>query len=88
MDVLYEANFQRDLRKIKDKKLLNKVREAVEAVKQADDLSQVRRVKKMTGYDSLYRIRIGDYRIGIDVVENKVIFVRFLHRRDIYRYFP
>ena len=88
MDVLYEASFQRDLRKIKDKKLLKKAREAIERVKQADNLSQVRRVKKMTGYDSLYRIRVGDYRIGIDVVENKVIFVRFLHRRDIYRYFP
>lgn len=88
MDVLYEASFQRDLRKIKNKKLLKKVREAIEGIKQADDLSQVQRLKKLTGYDFLYRIRVGDYRIGIDMVENTVIFVRFLHRRDIYRYFP
>jgi mRNA interferase RelE/StbE len=31
---------------------------------------------------------LGDYRIGIEVLEDEVIFVRMLHRRDIYRYFP
>ena len=30
----------------------------------------------------------GDYRIGIEVLEDRVIFVRILHRKDIYRYFP
>ncbi|MGA9351150.1 MAG: type II toxin-antitoxin system RelE/ParE family toxin [Anaerolineae bacterium] len=42
----------------------------------------------MKGYDTFYRIRLGDYRIGIEVLEDKVILVRILHRKDIYRYFP
>lgn len=34
------------------------------------------------------RLRIGDYRLGM-IVEGEVVeIVRFLHRRDIYRYFP
>jgi mRNA interferase RelE/StbE len=31
---------------------------------------------------------VGDYRIGISVEGDEVEFVRCLHRRDIYRYFP
>ncbi len=45
-------------------------------------------MKKMQGYDTLYRIRLGDYRIGIEIVADQVILVRFLHRKDIDRYFP
>jgi len=46
------------------------------------------RVRKMQGFDSYYRIRVGDYRIGVETSEGQVIFVCFLNRKDIYRYFP
>jgi mRNA-degrading endonuclease RelE of RelBE toxin-antitoxin system len=42
----------------------------------------------MKGYPNRYRIRVGDYRIGIEVQGNKVEMMRVLHRRDFYRYFP
>lgn len=45
-------------------------------------------VKKLEGYTTYYRIRVGEYRIGIEVLEGQVIFVCFLNRKDIYRYFP
>ncbi len=51
-------------------------------------LSEISSLKKMQGYETLYRIRLGDYRIGIEVVGEQVVFVRMLHRKDIYRYFP
>ncbi|MBP1468695.1 type II toxin-antitoxin system RelE/ParE family toxin [Candidatus Chloroploca sp. M-50] len=38
--------------------------------------------------DPYYRIRIGDYRLGLFVEDDTITVVRFLHRRDIYRYFP
>jgi mRNA interferase RelE/StbE len=60
----------------------------VEAVKRADNLNDVPNLKKMQGYDTYYRIRLGDYRVGIEVVSEQVIFVRLLHRKDIYRKFP
>ncbi|WP_333425936.1 hypothetical protein [Microcoleus sp. F4-D5] len=31
---------------------------------------------------------MGDYRIGIKVNDGVVYFVRILHRKEIYRYFP
>jgi mRNA interferase RelE/StbE len=47
-------------------------------------------VERMRGYPDKYKIRIGDYRIGItiDKKNNLVICQRIAHRREIYRIFP
>lgn len=42
----------------------------------------------MKGSESYYRIKLGDYRLGLRVENNKLIIIRFLHRKEIYRYFP
>ncbi|MBE7472091.1 MAG: type II toxin-antitoxin system RelE/ParE family toxin [Anaerolineae bacterium] len=88
MEIRFEASFEKDLKKIRDKKLLKQIREVIEEVKLAKGLKDITDLKKLKGYETFYRIRLGDYRIGIDIVENKVIFTRFLHRKEIYKYFP
>jgi mRNA interferase RelE/StbE len=88
MKVAFEASFARDLKHVRDRQTLKRVQQVIEAVKAAPSISAVQDLKKMQGYDTYYRIRLGDYRIGIEVVEDQVIFVRFLHRKDAYRYFP
>lgn len=88
MNVLFEASFAKDLKRIKDKELLRRIQTIIEEVKSASAVNDVRNLKKLQGHDSYYRIRIGDYRIGIEVTAENVIFVRFLHRKDIYRRFP
>ena len=65
-----------------------RVRQAIEQVEAAEDLRRVRRARRLSGSRSFYRIRIGEYRIGLAVEASDVEFVRVLHRRDIYRYFP
>jgi len=50
-------------------------------------LSEVN-IKKLKGEGDYYRIRVGDYRIGMKVNDGVVSFVRILHRKEIYRYFP
>jgi mRNA interferase RelE/StbE len=42
----------------------------------------------MQGYERFYRIRLGDYRIGLELVGDELIFTRFLHRKEVYKYFP
>jgi mRNA interferase RelE/StbE len=86
--VSFEASFARDLKGIKDKILLKRIDQVIEEVKMATALSEVHHLSKMRGYETLYRLRLGDYRIGLEVVEAEAIFVRILHRKDIYRYFP
>jgi len=88
MKVLFEKSFGRDLKKIKDKRLLTQVQETIDQVESAASIGDVSNMKKMQGFDTYYRIRVGDYRIGIEISEGQVIFVCFLNRKDIYRYFP
>ena len=88
MKIRYESSFERDLKRIRDKKILTQIKQVLEEIKQADDLDSLRNLKKMKGYDTFYRIRLGDYRMGIEVLEDEVIITRLLQRKDIYRYFP
>jgi len=85
---LYEKSFGRDLKKIKDKRLLKQVQKIIAQVESATSLTDLQNVKKLEGYTTYYRIGIGEYRIGIEVLEGQVIFVCFMNRKDIYRYFP
>ena len=50
----------------------------------------LRYLERMRGYPDKYKIRIGDYRIGItvDKQKNLIICQRIAHRKDIYRIFP
>lgn len=88
MKVAFEASFARDLKHIRDRQLLLRVQQVIEGVKEAATIDAVAGMKKLQGYDTFYRLRLSDYRIGLEVVDDRVIFVRFLHRKDIYRYFP
>lgn len=70
------------------------VRNRVEAISFGEEIKQDpflgSKVKKLTGYQTYYKIRVGDYRIGLQIDPNTqtVEFQRVLHRRDIYRKFP
>ncbi len=74
--------------KIIDADLLTKSKEIIAEVEQAEKLTEVRNIKKLKGEENYYRIRLGDYRLGIKVNDSVVSFVRILHRKEIYRYFP
>ncbi len=87
MKIIFRKSFARDLKKIKDPNILAQVKQAVEEAEEAASLREVNRVKKLSGADSLYRIRVGEYRIGLAVGTSEVEFVRCLHRREMYRHF-
>jgi mRNA interferase RelE/StbE len=63
MKVAFEASFARDLKRIEDKALYRRVEETISEVKSAAALSEIRHLRKMRGYATYYRIRLGDYRI-------------------------
>ena len=54
----------------------------------AEGIGDVSHAKKLGGVGKYYRLRVGDYRIGLILESDTAIFVRVLHRKDIYRYFP
>ena len=88
MKVGFRESFVKDLKGINDKGLLKRAKEIIEAVAKADSLADVPNLKKLKGGGSYFRLRVGDYRVGIALENDTVIFVRFLNRKDIYKYFP
>lgn len=88
MKVIFRDSFNKDLNKIKQKSPKEKIALAIEEIEKTDLLSKVRNIKKLKGYKFHYRIRISDYRLGIYLEGETVEVVRFLNRKDFYKYFP
>ena len=88
MIVKVDKNFEKDTNKIKNSLLLNKIANCLETVQRAKTIHQIPKIKKLKGFEQIYRIRIGDYRLGIYINDDVVEFIRCLHRKDIYKYFP
>ncbi len=88
MQILYEKSFYKDISKLADFSINPKILKLVEQIKSAYGINEINSIKKMSGFTDYYRIRIGDYRLGVKYVNNTVTLIRLLHRRDIYKYFP
>ena len=88
MKIAYLKKFSKDLDKIKKSKDRESILEVIELVKQVQIFTEVPGIKKLKGYDDAFRIRSGDYRIGVFVSEELVEFARVAHRKDIYKIFP
>ena len=88
MIIEIDKRFDKDINKVHDKTLLNNVADCIEQVQKSENISIIKKIKKIKPSINFYRIRIGDYRIGVSIENNTVEFIRFLHRKDIYKYFP
>ena len=89
MKVLYAKALLKDLEAVsRNPGVKKKLSKLIETLKAIDTLDGIRHIKKIEGYDCYYRLRIGDYRLGLKISEDTVELIRFLHRRDIYRRFP
>jgi mRNA interferase RelE/StbE len=88
LNVEFRESFLKDVRKIKDKSLLEKVRAVIKDIEAAESLDTIPNLKKLVGVKEYYRVRIGDYRFGLKFEQNALTFIRFLNRKEIYRYFP
>ena len=88
MKVEFKKSFVRDLERISDRPVKDRIRETIDKVEAASSLQEINDIKKLRGGERYYRIRIGRYRIGLVLDGDTLIFVRVLHRRDLYRYFP
>jgi mRNA interferase RelE/StbE len=86
LKIEFRQSFIRDLKRIKDDSLKTKIKTTIEKIEHADNLQDLMEIKKLHGKNQYYRIRIGDYRIGLIIDHDTVVFVRLLHRKEIYRY--
>jgi mRNA interferase RelE/StbE len=80
--------FYKDLDKITTQNVRSSIADTIEDIEFASNIGDIKNIKKLSGFRNAYRIKIGDYRIGVFIEKDTVEFARIAHRKDIYRLFP
>jgi mRNA interferase RelE/StbE len=88
MKTEFLKQFYKDIDKLTLQNIKNDIAETIEKVEKANKTTDIKNLKKLTGYKYAYRIRIGNYRIGVFIENGVVEFARVVHRKDIYNLFP
>jgi mRNA-degrading endonuclease RelE of RelBE toxin-antitoxin system len=89
ISVEYSARFVKDLKELRGTPSFQKIRDlCFEAIPNVGSMDEILHFSKLEGHEDYYRIRVGDYRIGLKMEGELIIFMRVLHRKEIYRYFP
>ena len=88
MKTEFLKQFVRDTNKLSVQSVRNEVIKVIKNVENSASPAEIRGLKKLSGYKNAFRIKIGDYRIGIFIENDNVEFSRLVHRKDIYKVFP
>ena len=89
MKVRFDKSFVKALDRIQDPNVLKRIESVLLKAEKASALSEPTNLKKLKGYTSYYRIKIGDYRLGLETLSaDEIRFITVLHRKEIYRKFP
>ena len=86
MKITYSKQFIKDVKKYPE--LKKKILRIINTFKNASTLSEIKNIKKLKYPGNFFRIKIGSFRIGFSLSDDIITFKRFLHRKDIYKYFP
>ena len=88
MDVEPSRLFRRDARQLGSAQIRRRLDRVIQELIEATDITEVNVVRRLRAEGQHYRIRIGDYRLGITMDGETAVLRRFLPRGEIYRYFP
>jgi len=87
MNIIFKSSFIRDGKKI-PLILRSELGDAITLIENAKSLQDIPNLKKLKGNSTAYRIRINNYRLCFFYENETVTLVRFLPRKDVYRFFP
>jgi mRNA interferase RelE/StbE len=89
MKVSFDKSFIKAIVKIKNPLVLKRIENIIYSLESAETIENVSNIKKLIGYTSYYRIKIGVYRIGFELINpDEIRLITILHRKDIYKKFP
>ena len=89
MNVEFSKSFDKQIRKITDKILLKRLGNVIKKVIECNSLHEIPNLKPIAGHPGFFRIRIGEYRVGISF-EEEIVWFHFFGKRDesTYKKFP
>ncbi len=88
MNIGVNKVFLKELSKIPVKERQKVEKLLFEEIENYKSLSQIPNFGKLKGYSNYYKIRFGDYRVGLKFEKNVLYFERIHHRKDIYKFYP
>jgi len=88
MRIEIQKSFEKDILKVKEKSVAQKVLSLIESLESYPTLSEIPNLKKLKAKGNYYRIRVGDYRMGLKIENEQILLLRFMNRKEIYKYFP
>jgi len=88
MRTAFKDSFYKALLKLRNPDLKAEIADIISSVESAKTLKDIPNIKKLHGRGKFYRIKVGDYRIGLKLVDEILYFVDLAHRKDIYKHFP
>lgn len=84
-----KRSFRRDLRQIHNAALRGRVDDVIANIEAASAVHQIPSIARVQDPGGLYyRVRIGKYRLGFELVGDVAILDRFLVRGEFYDNFP
>ena len=88
MDVIITKQFEKDTEKELSPKMQLRLADIIEELQKVSKPSEINNIKKLKGFKSAYRIKMGNSRIGFILEDNLIKLSRIMNRKEIYRYFP
>ena len=89
MIIEFDKTFYKYLDKISGANVKGRIINIIIEIEKAKSINEIKNIKKLAGFQKYFRIRLGDYRIGFELINSKTIrFILIVHRKDIYKIFP
>ncbi|MDZ4709560.1 MAG: hypothetical protein SH818_14265 [Saprospiraceae bacterium] len=83
-----QKSFEKDIEEISDVKLASQMLILIQKLENCKALSEIQHLMKLKAKGSYFRIRIGNFRLGLKQEKDTLTLLRFLHRKVIYKHFP
>jgi len=89
MIVEFDKSFSKSLDDVSDIYVKRSLEKIIISIERAHSIHEILNIKKLAGFKSYYRVRISDYRVGLELIGgSKVRFIIISHRKNIYNIFP
>jgi mRNA interferase RelE/StbE len=86
--VKYRKKFLKELSLIPSVQRIKIEQLVFKSLPEADSIHEIGSIEQMKGYPFCFKVRFGNYRIGLRMEDDVIVLEKALHRKDIYRHFP
>lgn len=73
MRTVFKKQFVKQIESLNNKKLKASLIDTIVEIENCQSISEISNLKKLKGFKDFYRIRVGDYRIGIKVEKDSYL---------------